>query len=96
MAIRLLIVTFVTYFVTSSSGGARPTRFGDISEALGANELSFLGFSALAYVVVVKAANPITSSGYRDFFTPERLEKRFLPGFFHRRARGLGSRPRVP
>jgi hypothetical protein len=80
LAFRLLVLTFVTYFLMSST---HPPRFEDISETFGANELTLMGMSAVLFVGILRALYPITSTTTRDVFTPERLEKYSLPGFAH-------------
>lgn len=81
LAFRLLILTFITYFLTSSPGHS--THFEDITEAIASNEVSLMGLSALAYVLLMRALNPLTSTTTDEIFTPERLEKQFLPGFIN-------------
>ena len=83
LAVRLLVLTLITYFVSSGATAGRPIRFEDISEAISANELSLLGFSALLFVLFVKLASPIGAISWREVFSPERFEERFVPGFFH-------------
>jgi hypothetical protein len=81
LAFRLLALTFITYFLMSST--SRTPRFEDISEVLGANELSIMGLSAILFVGLLRALHPITSTTTEDIITPERIEKRFIPGFAH-------------
>jgi hypothetical protein len=80
LAFRLLVLTFLTYFLMAS--GRKP-RFEDISEAFGANELTVMGLSALLFVALLRALNPVTTTTTAEIFTPIRLEKYFLPGFAH-------------
>jgi hypothetical protein len=80
VAYRLLILTFVTYFLTSSARGGR-VRFEDVTETLSANELTLMGVSAILFVVTLRLLNPITSTTSAEIFTPTRLERGFVPGF---------------
>ncbi|MGK5084042.1 hypothetical protein WDW37_12160 [Bdellovibrionota bacterium FG-1] len=80
LVFRLLVLTFITYFLISSS---HPPKYEDISEALNANELSLLGLGALIFIGFIRALFPITSTTPQDIFTPARIEKRFIPGFVH-------------
>lgn len=80
LAFRLLVLTFLTYFLMAS--GRRP-RFEDISEAFSANELTVMGLGALLFVVLLRAFHPVTTTTTPEIFTPARFEKFFLPGFAH-------------
>lgn len=80
LAFRLLVLTFLTYFLMAS--GRRP-RFEDISEAFGANELTVMGLGALLFVALLRALHPVTTTTLPEIFTPARFEKYFLPGFIH-------------
>lgn len=80
LAFRLLVLTFLTYFLMAS--GRRP-RFEDISEAFGANELTVMGLGALLFVALLRALHPVTTTTTAEIFTPARFEKYFLPGFAH-------------
>jgi hypothetical protein len=86
---RLLVLTFVTYFVMTSSA-SHSARFEDISEAFGSNELTLVGVSAMIFVIVLRLLNPITTTTTEEIFTPQRIEKSFLPGFFHGALVGSG------
>jgi hypothetical protein len=87
--LRLLVLTFVTYFVMNSNA-TKSARFEDISEAFGSNELTLVGISAAIFVIVLKLLNPITTTTTAEIFTPQRIEKNFLPGFFHGALVGSG------
>lgn len=78
LVFRLLVLTFITYFLISSN-----SRFQDISEAYGANEISLMGLSSLLYLVFLTRLNPLTSTTFDVIFTPQRFERRFAPGFLH-------------
>ncbi|HUP58560.1 MAG TPA: hypothetical protein VM598_13970, partial [Bdellovibrionota bacterium] len=82
LVLRLLVLTFVTYFVMTSTASRAP-RFEDISEAFGSNEITLVGLTAVAFVVLLRLLNPITSTTTDEIFTPQKVEKIFLPGFFH-------------
>jgi hypothetical protein len=96
--LKLIVLTFVTYFVMTSSsslglglmmGGADPgsalhsAKFEDISEAFGSNEVTLVGLSAVLFIFLLRVLNPITTTTTAEIFTPQRIEKNFLPGFFH-------------
>ena len=80
LAVKLLAVTLVTYFMQASNP---KVRFEEISEALASNEVTLLGLAALGFLILVRAFNPITSSNTADMINAERIEKRFIPGFMH-------------
>jgi hypothetical protein len=80
LVFRMLVLTFLTYFLTAS--GKHP-RFEDISESFGANELTIMGLGALLFVLILHAFYPLTSTTRAEVFTPARLEKYFVPGFAH-------------
>jgi hypothetical protein len=42
-----------------------------------------MGLSAALFVLLLRALYPITSTTTQEIFTPDRLEKRFVPGFTH-------------
>src|SRR3954470_22212802 len=72
--LRLLVLTFVTYFVMNSNA-MKSARFEDISEAFGSNEITLVGISAAIFVIVLKLLNPITTTTTAEIFTPQRIEK---------------------
>lgn len=76
---KLLILTLTTYLVVSSS--AQQSKLQDIHEALSAGELGFMGLGALIFTALIPLLNPISSTTFREIFTPERFEKRYLLGF---------------
>lgn len=72
-----LILSLVTFFMAS-----RPTTtFQEISETLTANESSLLGVAALLFVMLLFWLNPLTTTTRSEIFTPQRFEKKFIPGF---------------
>lgn len=75
---RLVILTFITFFVMS--GGRKP-RFEEVSDAFGATEVGITGLGALLFVSFLVAFYPITRSRRQDIITGERMERRFVPGF---------------
>jgi hypothetical protein len=87
--LRLLVLTFVTYFVMTGAA-AHNAKFEDISEAFGSNELTLVGLSAVVFLVILRLLNPITSTTTEEIFTPQRIERAFLPGFFHGALVGSG------
>jgi hypothetical protein len=81
---RLLVLSFITYFVVSSSHSGhagRPFQYEDINEAFSASEPGIMALGALLFVLLIPLLNPLTRTSLRDIFNPERLEKRFVPGF---------------
>jgi hypothetical protein len=82
-AFRLLMLTFITYFLTSSARLGQRPKFEEISDALSANELSLLGLGAALFVLMLRGLYPIASTTTKDIFTPARFERYFAPGFAH-------------
>lgn len=78
-AFRLLMLTFVTYFVLSS--GANAPRFDDVSDALATTELTFIAFGAFLFLVLGHALKPTENVRLRDYISAHRLEAEFFPGF---------------
>jgi len=79
---KLLLLTFTTYFLTSSR--PYPPKFEEISEATSSTELVVLGLSALIFVLIVRSFSTSSAvSSAKRVFSPERFEKKFLPGVFH-------------
>jgi hypothetical protein len=75
---HVLILTLITYFLASSSPNA---KLQDISEVLATNEVLFVGFSSLFFVLFQKWISP-TGPTTGEIVNPFQLEKRFNPGFF--------------
>ncbi|HLE01454.1 MAG TPA: hypothetical protein VJB59_14420 [Bdellovibrionota bacterium] len=94
---RLLILSFITYFLMPSASqlgiwgnneAAMPTpavlpRFEEIGEVFSSNELPLIGLSALVFVAFLCWLNPLTSTKSTDLISFERLRKRFIPGALH-------------
>jgi hypothetical protein len=88
---RLVVLTLVTYFLTASAPaptsaqGDLPQlpKFEEISDVFSANEITLMGICSLCFVFLIRAFNPLTSTTTSEIVTPERLERRFLPGFLH-------------
>jgi hypothetical protein len=79
---RLLLLTFTTYFLTSSR--AHPPHFEEITEATASTELVVFGFSALVFVLLMRSFSTSTPlDSWKKILVPERIEKVFLPGVFH-------------
>jgi hypothetical protein len=78
---ELVVLTFLTYFLGASA--SRAPRFDEISDAFSATELTLLGLAASIFVFALRAFNPLASSNKDPLITPQRLEWRFLPGFWH-------------
>lgn len=60
----------------------RAPRFEDVGEAFSASEITTIALAALLFVTLMRSLNPITNTTFQEIFTPERLEKNFVPGFF--------------
>src|SRR5690242_16918768 len=76
LAVRLLILTFITYFIISPT-----SRFQDISDAFSSNEVSLMGLSALLYLALLFGINPVTATPLSEIITRESIEKSYIPGF---------------
>jgi hypothetical protein len=74
--VRLLMLTFITYFTISPT-----SRFQDISDAFSSNEVSLMGLSALLFLALISSLNPLTSTTIPEIITRKKIEKNFLPGF---------------
>lgn len=85
LTFRLLVLTLITYFLTFNR-----SRFQDITDVFGANELPLVALGAFLFLVLLRALNPITATTTDEIFTFFRLRKRFLPGFGIGSALGLG------
>lgn len=81
---RLLVLTFVTYFVLSSSKAGRP-QFEEVSEAFAANETGIAAIGAILFILFFRALNPLASGKLSSLTLrspmAEQIEKRFIPGF---------------
>ncbi len=75
MGFRLLTLTLLTYFLISSN-----SSFQDISDSYSANELTLLGLGTLAYIFLLLALHPVTSTTKEELVSGYRLEKHFIPG----------------
>jgi hypothetical protein len=75
---RLLVLTFVTYFLMASNA-----KFQDISDAYGSNEIVIIGIGSFLFILFLRFLHPLTSTTTDEIFTPQRFEKRFVPGFLH-------------
>ncbi len=78
---KFISLTFVTYFVLSS-GGAENSHLEDVNEALSSSELTLAALCAGGYVVLLRVFQPFAKTN-DEFFSPQRIESRFLPGFMH-------------
>lgn len=74
--VRLLTLTFITYFTISPTA-----HFQDISEAFGSNEVTLMGLAALLFILLIKGLNPLTTSRATEILNRDQVEKSFLPGF---------------
>jgi hypothetical protein len=82
---HLLALTLITYFLMSAS-----SRFQEISDVIGSNELVIIGLSALLYIVVLRVLNPLTSTTTAEIITTYRIERKLTPGFIQGAVLGSG------
>ncbi len=75
---RLLSLTLITYFLMSSN-----TRFQDISDVTAANEIGLAGLTALGFLLALRFLSPLISLSTSEIINWQRLQKRFMPGFFN-------------
>lgn len=75
-SIRLLALTFITYFTISPT-----SHYQDISDVFTSNEVSLMGLSAFLFVGLMSWLYPLTSTHIQEIITREGIEKNFLPGF---------------
>lgn len=76
LAVRLVALSLITYFMMSSH-----SRFQEIAEVYSANEIGLAALGALLFIGLLLWLTPLTSTTRFEIFTPQRFEKRFLPGF---------------
>jgi hypothetical protein len=81
-AFKFISLTFITYFVlTTATHGA---RFEDVNDAYGASALPTFALCSLSFVLLERLLHPLRpNAAAKELFTPQRFEKRFLPGFLH-------------
>ena len=90
---RLVVLSFITYFLVSSGSSHRlaiPPRFDEIAETFASNEVSMMGICALLFVFFLRSLYPLSSTTTEEIFTPRRFEQRFIPGFLHGSLVALG------
>ena len=75
---RLLTLSFITYFLRAST-----SHFQEISEVYSSNEITLVGLCSLAFLALMLSFGPLSGTYKREVFTPERIEKKFFPGFIH-------------
>jgi len=63
------------------SSSFQQSKFEDINEILSSGELGIMALSSIIFICLIPLLNPITSTTFREIFTPERFERRFLFGF---------------
>lgn len=91
---RILSLTFITYFVMSegvgSGGGADVSKLEEVNEALATSQSVMSALSALGFIFIldlfykqyqILTGNP--SHTKIEFFSAQRFEKQFTPGFLH-------------
>jgi hypothetical protein len=76
---RLVGLTLVIYFLTHTSG--KSVLFEEVNETFGAHELSFVGFGALAFLLLFKGFAPLWREDHVKLFSWRELQKSFFPGF---------------
>ena len=77
-ALKLLIVTLVTFFMRSSGG-----KFQEITETLAANELTLMGFGAFLYIIFLRWMHPLTSLSFESRSDGEDHRKKREIGHLH-------------
>jgi hypothetical protein len=78
---KLLCLTVVAYFVMGSK--AHAAHLEDVNDSYGTAQISILALCALSFVVVQRLLDPLQKREKKAFFTPQRFEQRFVPGFLH-------------
>lgn len=86
---RLLVLTFITYFVMQGSThpmdshdwSETPRKFEEVSDAFSAAEVEIAGISAFFFILLIRFLNPLGIEPASRSSIAERLEKKFLPGF---------------
>lgn len=76
---KLLVLTFITYFVLSSSKHA--PKFEEVYESFASNELGIMGLAALIFIAIFPRLSPISTPVAGELFSPVRFERQFIPGF---------------
>jgi hypothetical protein len=87
---KMMSLTLVTYFVLSG-GGAETPRLEDVNEALATSQLPLLALCVIAYVFLLRVFQASTQASTQaapfqlndEFFSPQKIESRFLPGFLN-------------
>ncbi|HTL12286.1 MAG TPA: hypothetical protein VL588_07350 [Bdellovibrionota bacterium] len=75
---RLAVLTLMTYFLVNAHQGL---RLEDISDVAGSNEILVVGFTALAFVAVLRRLSPVSGGKGLVGLSPAMFETRFVPGF---------------
>ncbi len=87
-AFRLFVLTMITYFsISSRSTGS---KFQEISDAYGSNEVVFIGLGALFFVLILRSLNPLSSVATDEIITGHRVKRRFFPGSMHGTVLAIG------
>ncbi len=73
---RLVVLTLVTYVFMATGG-----HIQEISEVLGSNEVIVAAFASTGFVTLVRLLFPLSAISQEVLLDPERIEKRFIPGF---------------
>ncbi len=76
LAVHFLSLSFVTYFLGSPGSGLQ-----DIHDFWYSNQVSLMGLSAVAFVILIWRLHPITSISWQTIFEKRRFEKFFIPAF---------------
>jgi hypothetical protein len=76
ITVRLLALTFITYFTSSPT-----SHFQDITDAFSSNEVTLMGLAAFLFVALWCGLYPLTSTRPRDVLNREQIERGFLSGF---------------
>ena len=73
---RLLTLTLITYFSISPT-----TRFQDISDVFGSNEVTIMGLASLTFMILIHEVHLVSTQSLTSVFNRRNIETRFLPGF---------------
>lgn len=97
LVFRLFSLTFITYFIMSAGstgsplgGGAEVSKLEEINEALTTSQSVVTALGTLGFIYILKLfynQHQIVSGGpatrWVEFFSVQRFEKQFMPGFLH-------------
>ena len=74
--VRFIYISLVTYFNISPQA-----RLQDMSDSIYHYSLTMAGLSAILFIILLSALQPIVRFNGRDFYQPHRLEGEWIKGF---------------